>query len=177
MQRHALVLAVVALGPACDDGSPGDGPSQVRDAAVGVYHLADGPDTVNLELSEDGTFRTVQHGCDYDGGTQGTWSVDGEELVLVAAGPGDQLWREGVCPSACFSWPYIGPEGEGLSAAVEELRLTEQPDGSWAASFFDPSQGRDIVGQVVAPGGLCVTCGEGKSPCEDPFSHDQWAND
>ena len=169
--KRLLLLAPLALA-ACDKGPTGD-----PEPFAGVYHLPDGPDTVNVELREDGTFRTLLHGCDYDGGTSGTWSVDGETIVLVAAGAGDQRWKEGVCPTACFSWPYRGPEGEGLSAPVDELRLTEQPDGTFSASFFDHTQDWEVDGQVVAPGGMCLTCGEGQAPCDDPFSHDQWPAD
>ncbi|MEM6995616.1 MAG: hypothetical protein AAF721_34210 [Myxococcota bacterium] len=81
----------------------------------------------------------MTHGCDFDGSSSGLWTTEGDDIVLTAAGDGEQRWAEGVCPTACFSWSYIGPEGAGLTAAAEEVRPEPQADGSWSASFFAPN--------------------------------------
>ena len=114
------LLALFAL-PACD--------TEPNTAATGVYNVRDTNDNTNLELREDGTFRTLTIGCDYEGSSSGLWSMDGDVVVLRAEGDGEQNWREGVCPSACFGWSYVGPEGAGLTAAVEEVRLEPQGGG------------------------------------------------
>lgn len=146
--------------------SPG---SPERAELAGVYNLVDVTDNTNLELSEDGTFRMLSIGCDFEGSTSGLWSVEDGEVVMTA-GPGTPMnWREGACPSECFSWPY-----GGLGSISEEVRLVPQADGSWSAVFYDHTQEREIDGQRVAPGGVCMTCGVGPMPCEDPFSHNPY---
>ncbi len=156
-----------------------DEPEQVVENSdvPGVYNIVDVNDNSNLELRADGTFRTIEIGCDFEGSSSGLWAVDGDDIILTAAGEGEQSWADGVCPTACFSWPYIGPEGEGLSAAVEEVRLVEQPDGSRTAVFYDLIQDWEIDDQKVAAGGVCITCGVGPAPCDDPFSHDPYAGE
>ena len=181
--RGAVVLGLGLGGcePATEGSDPadsgnldGDDASSPEDSPVGVYNVVDVNDTTNLELLEGGAFRTVTFGCDFEGSTRGLWALDGDEIVLTAADDWENKWREGVCPSKCFSWSYIGPEGEGLTAAAEEVRLTPQEDGSYSAAFFAPSQDQMFSGQRIEAGGQCLTCGEGTQPCDDPFSHDPW---
>lgn len=142
---------------------------------AGVYNVVDVNDNTNLELREDGTFRTLSIGCDFEGGSSGLWSVEDGDIVLRPGPATPMNWREGACPSECFSWSYIGPEGEGLGSMSEELRLVPQGDGEWSAMFYDLTQEWEIEGQRVSEGGVCMTCGVGPAPCEDPFTHDPYA--
>ena len=143
---------------------------------AGVYNVVDVNDNTNLRLNVDGTFQTLSILCDAEGGSFGLWSVEEGEIVL-RPGPGTPVtWREDACPGECFSWAYIGPEGEGLTAITEEVRLVSGSDGSWSAGFYDQTQEWEIEGQLLSSGGVCMTCGVGPAPCDDPFSHDPYAS-
>ena len=164
--RTWAVTATILVGACTAD------PEDVVDMSVtrlaGIYNVTETNDSTNIELLEDGTFRTVSHGCDYDGNDAGVWALEDGNIILRPSGASRMNWADGVCPGQCLRWSY-----QGLGYVTEEVRL-EPEDDSWRAFFTDGPGEDQVQGQLVNEGGVCVFCGDGYAPCEDPFSHDPW---
>ena len=80
----ALVFALVgsACGGAADptvdgqpDGATTDDEGQVPERYRGVFHLPELPDTVVLELADDGAMRWQIDGCDFGSLAEARWTL------------------------------------------------------------------------------------------------------
>lgn len=138
-------------------------------ALAGIYNVTETNDSTNIELLEDGTFRSISHGCDYEGDDAGVWSLEDGNIILRPSAATSMNWRADVCPGSCLDWSY-----QGLGYVTEQVRLEPSGEGSWRAFFTDGPDGEEVEGQIVNEGGVCVNCGMGYSPCDDPFTHDPW---
>lgn len=139
----AAVLAALTLS-ACGGGST---------------YTSVGDDPGVLELKSGGTFTFNMPGM---GATEGTYTVDGEKVLLVMNGQTHTLLKSGNCledPRMLFSRMCIGGKaGDAASASAPAAPAGAAPSGTWKATSelgeftleFKP--GNTVSLSLAAPG-------------------------
>lgn len=159
-----MLLAVAGCGGDDDatEAEPDAGDGVEVDAAVeglpaafeGYFHYEQ-IDATNLRLEEDGTFRWTISGCDFGGGDEGRWTVDGDKVLLRSA------------TAAPLTWSHDG----SFAFRVDEVELSA---GSGTLTAIGRNGGADAFEQTWLAGGACAICGgdlgpTGQCGCADPF--------
>jgi hypothetical protein len=125
---------------------------------LGLYHLPNMVDAVNLQLAEDGTFRWKIDGCDFEDGDRGRWRAKDEKLILTPM-PGKPT----------FTWVVGLSFGTRLETI--ELEAGDRTGQMFATGIADGER----VDQAWARGGSCVICGgtfggpSGQERCAEPW--------
>jgi hypothetical protein len=163
--RVALWLSAWAvLSAGCSESSEPDkakrseSPDQnlLPEELDGVFHLTGETgdlNPTNLRLASDGTFAWGVSGCDYFSGDVGTWSREGDEIVLH---PSEGRER--------FLW-----SGRYGTAPVDEIVIKANETGLRAWSPSETS-----IEQQWDPNAVCPDCsGASSIACDDPYLADK----
>jgi hypothetical protein len=153
IRLSSLLVCLAFSGCATEVVTTGVDASTPPLVPAGLYHQPGEADAINLELSDDNTFRWSLLGCDTFGGDSGRVLVvsDSQLKLLPAEGETEFLWA-----------------GTVVVARVPEITLEIQP-----GKLVDSTSQ-----QLWISGGVCPICGgnlgpTGQEACDEPTFFDQ----
>jgi hypothetical protein len=104
---------------------------------VGIYHLSDRADAINLELRADRSFRWSQRGCEGTSSDTGRFKLTSPTRLMLLPEAG----------RASFRWSAL--QADQVSEARMELD---------SGRFFEPTGIGGQREQIWEPGGICPIC-------------------
>jgi hypothetical protein len=149
MHSGRLVFGGLVLALACSSGGSGSG-------TTGTYAAVDGT-PITMEFKSGGVFTMAAEGL---GSSSGTYTVDGEKLIVSVDGQTHTFIRDGNCIEEPHIFGKLCKGGKsGEAANVSTRRVPTTPTGTWVASTADGEfrlefrPGNTLALSMTPPGG------------------------
>jgi hypothetical protein len=150
------------------------GEANLSPVSLGIYHLPNQVDAVNLSLNADGTFFWNVCGCDYSGFSQGRWVIDENGLTLSSLSGSKLTWFTDFSLGSEVKTPLKVENGPGPG----EITITGEVISS-SNQATEPSRVTFVpIRQVWKSGRLCAKCEgplgpTGQELCDAPLIMDK----
>lgn len=124
---------------------------------IGVFHVPNVSDAINISINDDRTFHWELDGCDtfFDGG--GSWETDGDSLTLIPSSGDRELF-----------WPF-----HPLVFRVTDVRVSDGGQRGEEIRVVTSDVDGTIREQVWQKGRVCPVCGlvgpEELRACDGPL--------